>query len=286
MGTPETSPSKPQKKGPNKFLAFLGCCSSSEVDNDDTVLPAKKTTMRPAASNRLPTPDKAEAHAGDSSTAESREPYLDEKANSTVSADHPGDEERNVQASSGEILAEGPSTRVAHQPEASGQKKLEEDTPEPIEVGKLASSAPGSKTSEPTQDLDVQANAATEDVTSPSTTAVPTSTMSTKFVGSDGHEDVSGHHEETPQPAMVLPPPPPAPAPPARGYPEDVPRPLLPPALPHLSNRKCLVLDLDETLVHSSFKVSTHYSARATAYRCFNHSPLFRFWNVPTLLSR
>jgi carboxy-terminal domain RNA polymerase II polypeptide A small phosphatase len=32
---------------------------------------------------------------------------------------------------------------------------------------------------------------------------------------------------------------------------------LLPPIQPHLKGRKCLVLDLDETLVHSSFKVSS-----------------------------
>lgn len=32
---------------------------------------------------------------------------------------------------------------------------------------------------------------------------------------------------------------------------------LLPPIEPHLKGRKCLVLDLDETLVHSSFKVGT-----------------------------
>ncbi|KAF7979093.1 hypothetical protein HWV62_43610 [Athelia sp. TMB] len=32
------------------------------------------------------------------------------------------------------------------------------------------------------------------------------------------------------------------------------PRPLLPPVAPHHAGRKCLVLDLDETLVHSSFK--------------------------------
>lgn len=33
---------------------------------------------------------------------------------------------------------------------------------------------------------------------------------------------------------------------------------LLPPILPQHQGRKCLVLDLDETLVHSSFKVTTH----------------------------
>jgi len=36
--------------------------------------------------------------------------------------------------------------------------------------------------------------------------------------------------------------------------PDGVPRPLLPPLSPKHAGRKCLVLDLDETLVHSSFK--------------------------------
>ncbi|KAJ7593852.1 NIF-domain-containing protein [Mycena floridula] len=36
--------------------------------------------------------------------------------------------------------------------------------------------------------------------------------------------------------------------------PDGVPKPLLPPILPEHVGRKCLVLDLDETLVHSSFK--------------------------------
>jgi RNA polymerase II subunit A small phosphatase-like protein len=35
---------------------------------------------------------------------------------------------------------------------------------------------------------------------------------------------------------------------------DGVPRPLLPPISPQHAGRKCLVLDLDETLVHSSFK--------------------------------
>lgn len=36
---------------------------------------------------------------------------------------------------------------------------------------------------------------------------------------------------------------------------DGLPRPLLPPVAPQHAGRKCLVLDLDETLVHSSFKV-------------------------------
>ena len=34
---------------------------------------------------------------------------------------------------------------------------------------------------------------------------------------------------------------------------------LLPPIRPSDSGKKCLIIDLDETLVHSSFKVSDHH---------------------------
>ena len=61
---------------------------------------------------------------------------------------------------------------------------------------------------------------------------------------------------------MNLPPPPPRnginPAENAASsavVPTEAPKWLLPPLSPRLAGRKCLVLDLDETLVHSSFKV-------------------------------
>jgi RNA polymerase II subunit A small phosphatase-like protein len=68
----------------------------------------------------------------------------------------------------------------------------------------------------------------------------------------------SSHEEETTLPAEFPPPPPPQ-VPMGKqiqiATPERPQQWLLPPPLPHLRNRKCLVLDLDETLVHSSFKV-------------------------------
>ena len=65
--------------------------------------------------------------------------------------------------------------------------------------------------------------------------------------------------QELAQVQMNLPPPPPRGE--ERGMGRDVssgekPRWLLPPLQPALKGKKCLILDLDETLVHSSFKVS------------------------------
>lgn len=248
---PENSPSKPQqKKSPSKFLAFLGCCSSSEVDADDTALPAKKTTMRPPASNRLPTPDKAEAPTGDSSTVESGEPYLDEKAHSTVSADQPGEEDRNVKPATASVQADGPSAD-AKQPEVSGQKDQTNDVAPHDQAGIVTGSVPEVTADANTQDLEGQSTSPAEDLPSASTATI------LKDFGTDGQEEVTSH-QEMKLPVVIPPPPPPlppAPPAPARGY-EDAAHPLLPAPLPHLSGRKCLVLDLDETLVHSSFKVS------------------------------
>ncbi|KXG53552.1 Dullard phosphatase domain, eukaryotic [Penicillium griseofulvum] len=253
---PEDSSKSQQKKSPSKLLAFLGCCSS-DVDADDTALPAKKTTMRPPASNKLPTPDKAEAPTGDSSTVESREPYLDEKANSTVSADQAGDEDRNVpvQTATASVQGEGPSAD-ATQPEVSAQKDQTNDVTPPAKTGIAMGSVPEvnadtAKADVNTQDWEGQSTTTTEDLTSASTSTMP------KNFGTDGQEEVTSH-QEMKLPVVIPPPPPPLPpAPPAppRGHYEDAGHPLLPAPLPHLSGRKCLVLDLDETLVHSSFKV-------------------------------
>ncbi|OQD84451.1 hypothetical protein PENANT_c013G11200 [Penicillium antarcticum] len=240
--TPEST-SKPQpKKGPSKLLAFLGCCSSADVDTDDTIVPPKKTNRQQPASNRLPTPDKADAHTGDSSTAESREPYFDEKAHSTVSADQPGEEERNVNATATGAQSEGPSAAV--QSEASGQNKKPEVSA-PVETADANGSVDESKPEESTQALEAQ----TKSVEEPAPSTAPK-----KSLDEDQSETVNQADIVTQAP-MVLPPPPPVPAPPARAVSEDGMRPLLPAPLPHLSGRKCLVLDLDETLVHSSFKV-------------------------------
>lgn len=248
--SPHGSPSKPQqKKGPLKLLAFLGCCSSSDVDTDDAALPAKKTTMRPPTSNRLPTPDKAEAHTGGSSTAESREPYLDEKANSTVSADQPREEERHVQPTSAGVQDEGQADVT--QAEASSQKDPVDDATPLVQTDPV----PEEKTDTNNPDLKNLSTSTTEDPTPASSSTLP-KTFGTD--GTDGQDETTSQEEAAP--SVVMPPPPPLPpappGPPARGYSEDAAHPLLPPPLPHLKGRKCLVLDLDETLVHSSFKVS------------------------------
>ena len=51
---------------------------------------------------------------------------------------------------------------------------------------------------------------------------------------------------------------------------DGLPRPLLPPISPKHAGRKCLVLDLDETLVHSSFKVC-QFEYRYSSSRFIRH---------------
>lgn len=56
------------------------------------------------------------------------------------------------------------------------------------------------------------------------------------------------------------------------GYQDGIPRPLLPPIAPIHAGRKCLVLDLDETLVHSSFKVRQLRFFTMAFINCFAQS--------------
>lgn len=241
-----TTPSSPEVNGPlnsqqkksSRLLSFLGCCGSSEVDGED-VPPAKKTAMRPPASNRLPTPDKTETNNGDSSTAESRDPayFNDEKAPLASNADQARPLQEEHSQAPTDSQGEGISAASATQPDISSAGSKEHEGAAVAANGSIPESQTDGARQANEQLAVTEGSAETEPIPE-----VPVSTS----------------HEEAPQTsALVVPPPPPPPAPEFPSPPDaGEHRWLLPPPLPHLQNRKCLVLDLDETLVHSSFKVS------------------------------
>ncbi|KAJ5157071.1 uncharacterized protein N7482_008171 [Penicillium canariense] len=240
--TPEMNgPSKPEQKMGSKLFAFLTCCSSPDVDGDDSTVPPKRTSKQPPASTRLPTPDKADAHTGDSSTAESRDPtYFGDEKVVAITADHsqPQEEER-ISEVPADAPGEGASAGASQPDGPVVGAKEQEDTA--VAANGII---PESKSDIPRSD---EQTAATEASTATETTPKKSAT---------GEGETIAHEEEVAQASAVLPPPPPPPAPEVSTMSEGGQQQwLLPPALPHLSNRKCLVLDLDETLVHSSFKV-------------------------------
>ncbi|EPS27981.1 hypothetical protein PDE_02926 [Penicillium oxalicum 114-2] len=232
-------PPKPLQKKGSRLFSFLSCCSSADVDGDDNAVPPKKTSKQPVTPNRLPTPDKTEAHAGDSSTAESKDPayFGDEKAAAALAADHP--RERDPSSSS----------PVEAQTDATPNTMLPTEVPHESSAPHKESAVPATGLVSESEDF-----VAKEDEQSSSTQIATFAETAPKTVAEEAGETPS-QVEETAQTVTLLPPPPPPPVPEVAqdgGLRQQW---LLPPALPHLANRKCLVLDLDETLVHSSFKV-------------------------------
>lgn len=249
-------PAKSEKplKTSRKLFAFLSCCSSSDVDPEDGSIPPKKTTRRPSVPQTQPTPEKADVNAADSSTAESKAPsfFKDEKPNMDVASDKPNpqlDEERIV--SVGEQSSQFDGTKTA----TTIPESTQDTSPSKVYSGTSPSDTQpsiqtGAAQTEPTvseksgDNVKEDENAAESHKTKEPAISTPAATTeeNTKQVPRD---------EE----AVRLPPPPPLGKQPEISVQEKAEQWLLPPALPHLQGRKCLVLDLDETLVHSSFKV-------------------------------
>ena len=266
---PSTSETKTKRS--SKLAAFFCCCGSSGVDAEDNVPPAKKT-VRQEGPNTQPTPEKIDVNTGDSSTVEPKEPsYVgEEKPNLSASSDQPPSvEEEQKRVSSEREAQDVGEVSVFSQRETdhddSSQKNLD-----------------GARDSHGTQDLpgdtpavDVGTSEKLNDTPQIQPQHVDSSVLTqvTESPASDsGHaaakppsaendikEDVPcpAREEEAMKLPVNIPPPPPLSEKQVSGAPFERPTKLLPPALPHLKDRKCLVLDLDETLVHSSFKVRT-----------------------------
>ncbi|RAL17567.1 putative general stress response phosphoprotein phosphatase Psr1/2 [Aspergillus homomorphus CBS 101889] len=265
--------SKPERKSKvtYRLFAFLSCCSSSNDDPEEAAIPAKRTSRRPSVPNTQPIPEKADANTGDSSTGESKEPcyYRDEKANMTVTADQSTsqkDEERTAKPSDQGLKSDGlaaSSGQAELGPEPTPTKDNSEARDPDIIVATVEGGAGVPKGIEKTEDNSLQQEkeksplpteqAQAQDLT-PETDELPQSPPE-----NDTTDDLkyASHDEEASTLAPSLPPPP---MPPSEKHietvdPDEHGQFLLPPPLPHLRDRKCLVLDLDETLVHSSFKV-------------------------------
>ncbi|KAJ9192435.1 hypothetical protein DTO164E3_8367 [Paecilomyces variotii] len=263
-----TDATKTEKKSKtsSRLFAFLNCCSSSSVDNEDPTLPPKKAFKREPAHGRQAGPEKADAAGGDSSIAESREPnpFGDEKSNLAVTSDQ-SQSQVDGDRSSGAGGAAGSPQDSRLDPSASAQRKpslqgksVDSSNQEPSRKLSASNAAAGAATT--VENGDISARPADNDAAA-STQYTPSDRDDKDVTMADApaidrDEDAGQPSHDEGQVVALLPPPPLAPTlkqpPSSVGEGQQW---LLPPPLPHLQNRKCLVLDLDETLVHSSFKV-------------------------------
>ncbi|KJZ77530.1 hypothetical protein HIM_03254 [Hirsutella minnesotensis 3608] len=234
--SPATSDQKKRKKRGGGLLMLLGCCgvpdSANTVDegDGDNVQKVEKLPQRPA-------------------TAKTRPQAVQE-----ASAPKPLDEKESKQ--------EAIVSSSDHNDEASGSGVNELPSPERPEDEPTLPAPPAvtvdppkSETHETSSDCkdSAKSDGADEDV---NMRDAPTEDQPPAPVTAQAEE---------PQQRIIPPPPPPAGPEPAIVAPLPLSEPapvaqepqkwLLPPIAPEHKGRKCLVLDLDETLVHSSFKI-------------------------------
>ncbi|KAH6669483.1 plasma membrane phosphatase required for sodium stress response [Halenospora varia] len=254
------APRQPKKK--KSFLSFLSCCGvpddGNAVESNENV-PAKITKV---PSNR-PT------------TASRPEPSTVNQRNSALT--EPQTEKDALQKEDATIANEGKSLDPNRnsQPNANLPPVVNGELNRPMDARDQplpelpketeSSNVPESKVASPA--APVQSLARPE----PSGSLIPAASSQDQRDGEgdskmEDSEPLPAEEKEAPVPATrddetakpLLPPPPPVPQPGSSE--ESAPdateqKWLLPPIAPRFQGKKCLVLDLDETLVHSSFKI-------------------------------
>ena len=251
-------------KGTSRLFAIFSCCSSSGVDQDDEpVLPAKQATNpRPVQGGRSVTPKEKAADTEPPQTDRLSNP-LDEKAALNAEPTQqplPADSSNNETGDQGDLSMNSNDQEVQPPiiPDVSGpSSSVPIVTGGEISHPQSGSGGPHESSPEETSDDTIAEKRTVQD-------NVPGQDSKSDDVAmsEDNHsaQDAATSTEEEDLTPSIPPPPPiqyattvsesvaPPVEPEKQGY-------LLPPIRPEFKNRKCLVLDLDETLVHSSFKV-------------------------------
>ena len=242
----------PQKRKKGGLLSMLGCCvvpdHGNALEGGEEPLPSHKLDRIPprqlTSSRRTGTPSEQTQTTGSKSQLPEKE-----KEKDTQTQAGPTTEQSKTKRASGSTAQD--QTPAADRESESKQTTLVGATGPSITVN-----PPVSEISEKVeQSADASASKDAEgDVAMPD--AEPAARVNQPVVAPEEQEQ---NTLPSPPPAPVQAPTPPADVPDesAVAVKESIPEQkfLLPPIEPHMKGRKCLVLDLDETLVHSSFKV-------------------------------
>ena len=284
-----------KKGGVSRFLSFLNCCSAPEnaqnVESDDQAVPMKNARQVQSSGGRQATPVlKPEA---ESSTAESKE-TADEKVGGTpyselISAAEPKmvDPQPLEDAPMAQPIMQGDARRFEEEKDVPPTQSKSENQPLSMTPGLSEQHGSGGVglVQDPPQEPDSKVFVEPPTPTVPEQGEMAINDRPPQQLKRDSDVEMA---EAPPIVAAVdevpestenkaaesvptnLPPPPPlaernlqtnSTANPNRGTssvvtPNEKQQWLLPPIQPRFHGKKCLVLDLDETLVHSSFKVS------------------------------
>lgn len=271
---------KPRRKG--GFLSFLNCCSAKDNDNAvelrDQIVPVKKTKGAEQNQGRQPTPalGKPNASAAESSVGELKETPGDGIGGPEYSELKGGSEpmmetQPSVEPTKPQISSTDNTTDLPIPPPKttllSNAEPEQNQNPSSTTQSAITNAAEPPQLVEPEESVAVQGTAINDRTLQQETqdhdVAMPDAPPVAPMVPEGSARQPP--QQDYAQTQMNLPPPPPRnginPTPAADTSSalvtkdREVPKWLLPPLSPRLAGRKCLVLDLDETLVHSSFKV-------------------------------
>ena len=281
-----------EKKGKSGFLSFLNCCGGSDGGNaaDMEEPPKKATKLQPPVRRSSRTAEKTATSNASPNDAEAKEAPLDEKTdlnegpnNAAISSKKRIQEDARPRITRDESSREKVTSLPAVVP-IPFPSTPSATTPyqQPNETSPSPSQPPATSQDASTHDQVTSFNPQNQTSVLP---ANDTARQQWPVEGEQPNADVEmtdaapalpeEEHEEVAEPAQPdlpvpiaqneLPPPPPLSkresqlaskeAPPVPAGSSEKQTWLLPPVQPHLRGRKCLVLDLDETLVHSSFKI-------------------------------